>query len=169
VTNDLKWTTAVLARDLRGLKRELEAYAKESDLWRVLPGLPNPGGNLALHLTGNIQHFIGTVLGKTGYVRDRDAEFKSRDVPREKLMVEVGEAIKVVEAVLPGLSQSDIDRDYPLPIAGHRVKTGDFLLHLVAHFTYHLGQLDYHRRAVTGNAAGVGAVAVTELASATKV
>src|SRR5207249_2352822 len=79
------WVAGILARDLRALRREVEAYADERDLWRQAPGVVNPGGNLALHCAGNLQHFIGGVLGGSGYVRNRDAEFGQREVPRTDL------------------------------------------------------------------------------------
>src|SRR5438067_3683862 len=78
------WIGGILARDLRALRREIEAYPNERDLWQVQPGITNSAGNLALHLAGNLQYFVGAVLGGTGYVRDRDAEFKRRDVPRDR-------------------------------------------------------------------------------------
>jgi len=46
------------------------------------------------------------------------------------------------------------------------VTTGDFLLHLVAHLTYHLGQVDYHRRLLTGQGGQIRAVSLGEIATA---
>src|SRR5205809_5892030 len=80
------WIGGILARDLRALRREIEAYPNERDLWRVQPGISNSAGNLALHLAGNLQYFLGAVLGETGDVRDRDAEFPRRDVPRVQVL-----------------------------------------------------------------------------------
>ena len=77
---------AILDRELRTLRRELEAYPDERQLWQEVPGLPNSAGTLALHLTGNLQHYIGACWGGTGYVRNRDAEFGQRDVPRSELL-----------------------------------------------------------------------------------
>ena len=68
----------VLDRDLAQLRGEVEAYPDDASLWRLHPGIFNSGGGgggLVLHLTGNLLHFIGAVLGGSGYVRDRDAEF----------------------------------------------------------------------------------------------
>ena len=158
---------SVLERDLAALQREIEAYPDEADLWRLVPGLPNSAGTLALHLAGNLQHFIGRYFADTGYVRDRPAEFSRRNVPRAELLREI-EAAR--EAVKAGLSQPRaatlLLEDYPEPIAGMTVVTGEYLVHLATHLTYHLGQIDYHRRVVTGNAAGVGAVRPVELKSA---
>jgi len=157
---------AIYVRELTTLRAELEAYPTEADLWRTLPGISNSGGNLALHLTGNIQHFIGAVLGKSGYVRNRDAEFGSREVPRAELLRQVDATIAVVSRTLRGLDPARLEQSFPDPIAKMRLATGDFLTHLATHFSYHLGQLDYHRRAVAGGGPVAGALSPTRLASA---
>lgn len=159
------WISTILTRDLRALRRELEAYADERDIWRIQPGISNSAGNLALHLAGNLQYFIGTVLNGTGYVRDRDAEFNRRDVPRAELLRQVDAAIAAV-ALLSRVSDADLAKPFPLPVAGVTLATGEFMIHLAAHFTWHLGQIDYHRRLLTGQAGAIRAVLPTELASA---
>src|SRR2546422_1300534 len=128
--------------------------------------ITNSGGNLALHLVGNLQYFLGTVLGGTGYVRDRDAEFGRRDVPRAELLRQIDTALAAVAQTMALLREQDLAKPYPQPVGGVTLSTGDFLLHLAAHFTYHLGQVDYHRRLLTGKAGQIRAVPLTELASA---
>lgn len=156
----------LILRDLDALVRELEAYPDTATLWATPPGLPNSGGNLALHLAGNLEHFVGAVLGGSGYVRDRDAEFRTRGLSREEVVRRVGQARAAVAAVLPGLGEADLARDFPVPVAGVRVALGDFLAHLAVHLGYHLGQVDYHRRAVTGDPASIGAMAPRQLVTA---
>ena len=80
---------AILDRDLRTLRRELEAYPDETRLWQTVPGMANTAGTLALHLVGNLRFFVGGTLGDTGYVRNRPAEFSRRDVPRRDLIEEI--------------------------------------------------------------------------------
>lgn len=157
---------AILDRDLNALRREIEAYPDERLLWRAVPGLPNVAGTLVLHLTGNLQHYFGARLGSTGYLRDRPAEFARRDVPRSELLREIEAARTAVRAGLAGLSDPQFAAEFPEPIAGARLATGEYLVHLTVHFAYHLGQLDYHRRVVTGNDSGVGAMRPAELSSA---
>jgi uncharacterized damage-inducible protein DinB len=164
-TRPAQWIAAIMARDLRALRRELEAYGDERDIWRTQPGISNTAGNLALHLTGNLQHFIGTVLGGSSYVRNRDAEFNRRDVPRAELLREVDAAIASLGA-LSRLSDADLAKPYPQAVAGVTLVTGDFLFHLATHFTWHLGQVDYHRRMLTGEAGQIRAVLPSELSSA---
>lgn len=157
---------ALLDRDLRALRRELDAYPDERQIWQQVPGLPNSAGTLALHLAGNLQHYIGARWGGTGYLRNRDAEFARRDVPRVELIAEIERARVAVAAGLAAVGAGELDAEYPEVIARSRVRTGDYLVHLATHFAYHLGQLDAHRRVVTGNAAGVGALRPAEIRSA---
>lgn len=156
----------VLVRDLRCLRRQVEAYESDADLWRLPSGISNSGGNLALHLAGNLQAFVGAVLGESGYVRDRDAEFSSRDLTRAQVVAQVEAALAAVDKTLAGLGEEGLEAEYPLVLGGVRVKTGDFLLHLCTHLTYHLGQIDYHRRLICGRNDTVGALAISGLASA---
>jgi hypothetical protein len=150
----------IVTRDLRAVKRELEAYPDDASVWRAIPGTPNTAGTLALHLAGNVQHFFGSILARDGYVRNRDAEFARRDVPRSELLSGLDAAIASVERTLDGSSPKGA---YPEPIAKRAVPTEAFLMHLATHLAYHLGQIDYHRRTVTGDAKGVDAVSVREL------
>jgi uncharacterized damage-inducible protein DinB len=156
---------AILARELRALRREVEAYPTDDLLWARPPGAPNAGGTLALHLVGNLRHFVGAALGGTGYVRDRDAEFAARGVGREELVMRIDEASEEVTRSLASLSAAALAEPYPQPVGGGLVGTGELLLHLAAHLGYHLGQVDYHRRLVTGDARGVGALPFAELPS----
>jgi hypothetical protein len=158
--------SAILVRELTSLKQEIEAYPDDADLWRVVPGISNPAGTLALHLAGNLQHFVGAILGATNYVRNRDAEFSARGLSKAQLAAEVTAAISAVEETFRRLGPSDMAAEYPEPVAKVRLNTGDFLIHLASHLAYHLGQVDYHRRIVTGSPVTVGTVAPTRLASA---
>ena len=162
------YLVGVIARDMKALGREVEAYPDDASLWRTPPGIANSGGTLALHLAGNVQHFFGAVLGGSGYVRDRNAEFSRRDVPRSEIAAQIQAAVAAVERYLPQVSDATMAADYPEQIAGHTVVTGEWLAHLVAHLGYHLGQVDYHRRLVTGKGETVRAMATPELRTARK-
>jgi hypothetical protein len=157
---------AILDRELRALRREVEAYPDDDTLWVTPGGVPNSAGTLALHLAGNIQHYMGARLGGTGYVRDRPAEFARRHVPRNEIVQEIEAARKSLGAAEARLGESDLSGDFPEVIGNLRFETGDYLIHLVSHFNFHLGQIDYHRRMVTGRAEGVNPVGTAELRSA---
>jgi hypothetical protein len=158
--------SSILTRELLSLRKEIEAYPADADLWRGAEGISNPGGTLALHLAGNLQHFVGAVLGSTGYVRDRDAEFAERDLPRSEVLARIDATIAAVEQTLRRLTDADLARDYPAPVGKFRFETGDFLIHLATHLAYHLGQVDYHRRMVTKSGTIVSTVAPWRLRTA---
>jgi len=157
------WITQVITRELKALRREIETYPSEAGLWEILPGITNPGGNLALHLAGNLQYFVGNVLGKNGYKRNRDAEFASRDVPRAELLREIDNAIAAVETGMAAITDADLAKPFPEPVGGVTTSSGAFLAHFATHLAYHLGQVDYHRRILTGEGKTVKALAITEL------
>ena len=157
----------MLRRDIAGVRREVEAYPDDEALWKPVPGVPNMGGTLALHLAGNLQHFFGAILAKVGYVRDRDAEFARRNVSRAEILRGLDDALASVEQTLTGMDDLDLQLPYPEPIAKRKVNTGVFLTHLAVHLAYHLGQLDYHRRAATKDERGIDAVSVRELPEVT--
>lgn len=140
--------TELYERDLNKLKEEISLYSDEADLWKKPGGVPNSAGNLCLHLSGNLQHFFGAVLGNTGYVRDRDAEFATQSVTREKMLADIDTTLDVVKSTLASLSDDDLEKNYPIEVFGKPMTTGWFLTHLCTHLTWHLGQIDYHRRLV---------------------
>lgn len=135
-------------RDLRKLKEEIGLYSDEMDLWVVKAGISNSAGNLCLHLIGNLNHFIGAVLGHTGYIRDRDHEFAAKGVPRDVLLTRLDETIAVVKNILQELPETRLEEDFPVEKRGQIVKTDHMLVHLFGHLSYHLGQVNYHRRLI---------------------
>lgn len=136
---------ALFLRDLDHVRQELQAYPAEALMWKTTPAISNSAGNLALHVAGNLQHFIGAVLGNSGYVRNRNAEFENQ-LPVSEVLAELEAAETALRAVLPALSPSQLAAQYPLEVFGKPMTTGWFLLHLQGHLNYHLGQINYHRR-----------------------
>jgi hypothetical protein len=137
-------------RELSLLERELTLYPTDDSLWKLVPGLSNSGGNLAMHLLGNLRHFIGSQLGNTGYVRTRELEFATRSGTREALLQEVRITAQEVRDTLTRLDPRRLAEPFPIVVGPGRPLTSLFLLHLMTHLGFHLGQLDYHRRVITG-------------------
>jgi uncharacterized damage-inducible protein DinB len=142
--------TEIYSRDLATLRGEVERYENEQDLWTLRGNIANSGGNLALHIAGNLRHFIGAVLGGDGYVRNRDAEFSARGVSREAIIAEIDAAADCIKKVIPNLTPDDFAKIYPIEVFGRPMTTAFFLTHLATHLNYHLGQLNYHRRLLSG-------------------
>lgn len=153
----------ILTRDLEALRRELRAYSNEADIWKVSSGVNNSAGSLARHLTGGLSHFIGTVIGDNGYVRNREEEFGGPPVTRAELERRIDVALASVDDGLSAINDFDLEKPYPVELAGMTFTIGRFLIHLVGHFGYHLGQIDYHRRLVTGSNESVNAMYLADL------
>ena len=143
ITNTL---IELFERDLQRLKNEIELYKDEENLWVLKEGISNTAGNLCLHLLGNLNHFIGATLGNTGYVRHRDDEFSLKNIPRQDLVINIANCILVVRNTFSELSDADMEKDFPLEKHGTIVSNMHMLMHLYAHLSYHLGQINYHRR-----------------------
>jgi uncharacterized damage-inducible protein DinB len=137
---------ALFQRELDKLKQEIASYADEKSLWIVEQQIANSAGNLCLHLIGNLNAFIGATLGKTGYIRQRAQEFSTKDVPRDVLIKQIEATQQTVAQTLQQLDPTTLSEPYPLEVFGEPMTTHFFLTHLVAHLTYHLGQINYHRR-----------------------
>jgi uncharacterized damage-inducible protein DinB len=137
---------SLFTRDLHRLKREIELYQSEANLWIADRGITNPAGNLCLHLVGNLNTYIGAVLGHTGYIRHRELEFSLRNVPRSELLQKVDETLQVVLYSLDQVREEQLQEEYPLLVFDEKTSTEYFLIHLTTHLTYHLGQINYHRR-----------------------
>ena len=136
----------LLLRDLGKLKQEIEAYRNEQKLWATAGSITNTAGNLCLHLVGNLNTFIGKELGASGYVRNRDLEFSLKDIPRQELVKKIEDTMVVVETSLNKLHPGQLETTFPVVVFDKAVTVEYMLLHLATHLTYHLGQINYHRR-----------------------
>lgn len=136
----------IFDRDLTKLKTEVNAYSKEENLWIETKEISNSAGNLCLHLVGNLNTYIGAEYGKTGYIRERDKEFSLKNVPRSQLIAMVNETMTIVQDALDKVTQEDLQKEYPRVLMDKNPSTLRFFIHLTTHLTYHLGQINYHRR-----------------------
>ncbi len=157
---NVEYLRRVFVRDAATLRDEVLAYPDEKQIWAMPPGIRNPAGSLLLHLCGNLQHFVGAQYGKTGYVRNRDAEFSRRDVSRKDLLAECDAALDAVKRGFAGLTDEALSKPYPVQLGGVTLTTGLALLHMATHLAYHLGQIDYHRRIVTGEYGAIKALPI---------
>ena len=136
----------LFARDLARLRNEIELYTKEENNWKVEEQIANSAGNLCLHLVGNLNTFIGKELGHTGYVRHRELEFSQKHVPRETLLAEISNTMNIVAKTLGSLDPAVLETKFPVKVFAEETTTGYMLVHLATHLSYHLGQVNYHRR-----------------------
>ncbi len=132
--------------DLRKVIAEVNLYENEADLWKLSANITNSGGNLALHLIGNINHFFGANLGGTDYKRMRDAEFSDKNTSREQIVEDLENAIEVLKNALGKLSDEDFQNVYPEELGGRQLTNLAVVTYMLSHLNYHLGQINYHRR-----------------------
>lgn len=137
---------SLYTRDLTKLKAEIKSYQNESSIWKTDKNITNSAGNLCLHLIGNLNTYFGAELGKTGYIRNRELEFSLKDIPRAELIEKVVATQNMVDDVLSQLTPEDLEKEYPIVVFEDTMTTGYFLIHLITHLDYHLGQINYHRR-----------------------
>jgi uncharacterized damage-inducible protein DinB len=138
-----------LIGELEQLRDGIKAAAEplsEAQFWRkpVDPG--NSVGHLVLHLTGNLNHFVGAQLGGTGYVRNREREFTEANPPaKAKALAGLDEAVATFRRVVAGLSAAALLAPHPEARFGTVLNA---LVHLVAHLALHRGQISYIVRVV---------------------
>jgi len=140
--------SSLFERDLDKLIEEISLYRDEADLWKIKDGISNSAGNLTLHLVGNLNHFIGAALANTGYIRERDKEFTLKDIPRKQLIDDIHNISAIIKATLSSFSEDDLEKDFPVPLNNKISTTSLMFMHLLAHLSYHLGQINYHRRLI---------------------
>lgn len=135
-------------RDLKRLIVEIEQYEIEDDIWKVKGNITNSAGNLCLHLVGNLNTYIGRELGNSGYQRNRELEFSAKDVPKTELIQMVQNTITMINQTLDNLDEEILNAEYPILVFEQPTSTEYLLVHLTTHLTYHLGQINYHRRLI---------------------
>ncbi len=136
----------IFGRELSKLKKEIELYKNEKAIWKIEKEIANSAGNLCLHLIGNLNTYIGAEIGKTNYIRNRPVEFSAKDIPRDELIEMIEDTVVVVEESLDKLTVEELKNEYPILVFENKTSTEYLLVHLATHLTYHLGQINYHRR-----------------------
>ncbi|RZM19779.1 MAG: DUF1572 domain-containing protein [Pedobacter sp.] len=146
-----KTLSILFKRDLLRLREEISSYQVDANIWKVSETISNSGGNLCLHLVGNLNTYIGKELGKTNYVRNRELEFSLKNVPRTELIAMIDDTTDVVISALNALRPEDLQLDFPVLVLERVTTTEYMLIHLASHLNYHMGQINYHRRLLDVN------------------
>jgi hypothetical protein len=137
-------------RDLTRLAQELRAFPDDATLWATLPGVSNSAGNLTLHLEGNLRHFIGYHLGGVAYTRVREEEFVAAGIPAADLVQRIESLQSFIPDIVAGLTQAQLDSIFTASVWDGQRVTSQFLFHIYGHLNFHLGQIGYLRRILTG-------------------
>jgi Protein of unknown function (DUF1572) len=140
----------LLASDIGRLRHEIASFHTPDLLWRVLPGIANAAGNLALHVEGNLREYVGRQLGGIPYRRDRTFEFAGRNVRTEEILSRLTELEGIIPEVVESLTEQRLDETYPEVVLDLPMTVRQFIIHLHGHLTYHTGQINYIRRLLHG-------------------
>jgi hypothetical protein len=121
--------------------RELAAPLSESQFWTRPFAFGNSFGHLVLHLTGNLNYYIGAQIASTGYVRDRPLEFSNGSPPsKADALKRFDEAIAMVIQTIKRQSEEDWSREYSGTGADARNRF-EMILQCDSHLLHHIGQM----------------------------
>ena len=125
--------------------RELAAPLNNAQFWQKPFPFGNSFGHLVLHLTGNLNYYIGAQIAKTGYVRDRPREFNDPNPPsKEEALKRFDDAVAMVLQTIRSQSSEDWSADYSGVGATAHTRL-DMILQCAAHIQHHIGQMIYLR------------------------
>ena len=146
ITDRVKSSFIRELESLRDAVHNLAATLDERQFWTkpLEPG--NSFGHLVLHLSGNLNWFVGGQLGGSGFVRDREREFTEATPPgKAEALAALDDAVATFRRVVQGLSAEQLAAPHPTERFGEVVNA---LLHLLSHFALHRGQMSYIARLV---------------------
>ena len=143
----------LLERDIHRVIAQVRAFPEERLIWETLPGVSNSAGNLVLHLIGNLSEYIGRQIGGIAFTRQRPREFADKGASSFELIRNLEAVASMASQVVANLQADALAAKYPEAVLGYEMTTIHFLIHLIGHLNYHLGQIDYLRRILTGNGA----------------
>ena len=130
-------------KKLSGVVRELAAPLSDEQFWTKPFAFGNSFGHLVLHLTGNLNYYIGAQIAGTGYVRDRPMEFSDAARPsKAEVMKKFDQAIQIVLGVINSQSGEDWSKEYAAVGADAQDRFG-MVLTCATHLHHHIAQMMY--------------------------
>jgi len=135
-------------RDIDKLIEEINSFKNEENLWKTFGTIKNSSGNIALHLIGGLNYFIGVTLSHTEYVRNRDQEFTIKGVDRKIIVGQLQQLVDTVKKAISQLTQEQMETPFPIFFDKENATNSYVLTQLLLHLNYHLGQVNYLRRSL---------------------
>ena len=128
---------------LAGVVRELAAPLSNEQFWAKPFAFGNSFGHLVLHLTGNLNYYIGAQIAGTGYVRDRPMEFSTAARPSKvEVLKKFDEAMEMVIATINRQGADDWSNEYKAT-AADACDRFEMVLQCLTHLHHHIGQMMY--------------------------
>lgn len=119
-------------------------------IWENPYGYGNSVGNLLLHMTGNLNYYIGARVAETGYVRDRDREFTERQTKtKEEVLAGLDKTIDMVVQTIQKQSTEDWLKPYSAEREPQATERFNIFLRCAGHAYHHVGQIIYLARELT--------------------
>ena len=132
---------------LEGLDRIERCLEKieDDEIWRKPNKNSNSIGNLILHLSGNVRQYVISGIGDETDTRERDREFEIESrIERKALLAKIKKTVMEANSVVLGLSQSDLTEKRSAQ--GYENTILSILIHVIEHFSYHVGQISYYTK-----------------------
>jgi hypothetical protein len=124
--------------------QELAAPLSEQQFWSKPFAFGNSFGHLVLHLTGNLNYYIGAEVAGSGYVRDRDREFSETERPsKNEVMQRFANAVAMVARTALAQSSDDWDKFYRAVREDDAENRFNIFLRCATHLHLHIGQMIY--------------------------
>jgi Protein of unknown function (DUF1572) len=124
--------------------RELAEPLTDGEFWQKPFPFGNSFGHLVLHLTGNLNYYLGAQVAGTGYVRDRDREFvEPEHAPKQEVMRRFDEAMEVVLKAIRTQSAEDWSKPYTAVREDDAGNRFNIFLRCATHLHHHVGQMMY--------------------------
>ena len=115
--------------------------------WRKPYPYGNSAGHLVLHLTGNLNYYIGARIAETGYVRDRDREFTDKQPPaKEAALQAFDRTIAMVVATIRKQTAADWGKPYTAELEPEATDQFQIFVRSAGHAYHHVGQILYLTR-----------------------
>jgi len=134
-------------RDIEKLIIEIDLFKNEENVWKTTGSIKNSCGNLALHIIGGLSFHIGDTLADTGYIRDRDQEFIAKGISRKSLTGRLRALIPLIKETILSMSEERLNEPHPKFFDKENATISYVLTQLLLHLNYHMGQVNYLRRA----------------------
>jgi hypothetical protein len=130
---------------------ELAAPLSDKQLWTRPYPYGNSVGNLILHLTGNLNTYIGAQIGTTGYIRDRPLEFTDAGKPKAEILRAFDQTIETVVATIAKQSDDDWSAPFFGQLEAESKTRFSAFLSCAAHAYHPVGQMIYLQRELLGS------------------
>ena len=136
---------------VRGETHRWVAPLTEEQFWRRPFKHGNSVGHLLLHMTGNLSYYIGARVAETGYVRDRDREFRETAyLSKPEVLAAFDLAIRMVRETLGKQGPQDWLEAYSAEREPDAKERFNIFLRCAGHAYHHVGQIIYLSRELAG-------------------